>query len=190
MKHSYCNQLRRCLCTTQALRSSAGSFNYQADALTTWPILCTCTNAHIHNAKPFGCRCAVMPSQWLALGSLCATRVLWVITGLILMGYWLVTCRRLYHVSQVRIWAPKIPPGSSPTMQDMDSWHLLLREPIDVTAGWAASPVDTRPHSNNWVDWSNVSKVSCSTATPKWFHLELNLEPFDYMHTHTHYTYH
>ena len=35
----------------------------------------------------------------------------------------------------------------------------------DVTAGWAASPVDTRPlgpHLISWVDWSNVSKVSCS----------------------------
>ena len=43
--------------------------------------------------------------------------------------------------------------------------HLLPslhQVPIDVTAGWAASPVGTRPpgpHFNSWVD---VSKVSCS----------------------------
>jgi len=34
--------------------------------------------------------------------------------------------------------------------------------PIDVTAGWVASPVDTRLPAPSWVDWSNVSKVSCS----------------------------
>jgi len=26
--------------------------------------------------------------------------------------------------------------------------------PIDVTAGWAASPVDTRSPFNSWVNWS------------------------------------
>ena len=48
-------------------------------------------------------------------------------------------------------------------MQDMDSLHLLPEVPIDVTAGWVVSPVDTKPlgpHLNSWVDWSNVSKVS------------------------------
>ena len=40
-------------------------------------------------------------------------------------GARLVTHRRLNHISQVRVWAPKVPPGSSPTMQDIDSWHLL-----------------------------------------------------------------
>ena len=41
----------------------------------------------------------------------------------------------------------------------------LHQVPIDVTAGWAASPVGTRSpgtHFNSWVDWSSVSKVSCS----------------------------
>ena len=36
----------------------------------------------------------------------------------------------------------------------------LHQVPDDVTAGWAASPVGTRPpgpHFNGWVDWSNVS---------------------------------
>jgi len=63
------------------------------------------------------------------------------------------------------MWAPEVPPESSPTIQDMDSWHLLPQftpgTPIDVTAGWAASPVNTRPLNtilNSWVDWSNVSK--------------------------------
>ena len=38
----------------------------------------------------------------------------------------------------------------------------LRQVPIDVTPGWAAPPVGTRPpgsHFNSWVDWSNVSKV-------------------------------
>jgi len=37
----------------------------------------------------------------------------------------------------------------------------LHQIPNDVTAGWAASPVDTRslgPHLNSWIDWSDVSK--------------------------------
>ena len=41
-------------------------------------------------------------------------------------GAGLVTYRWQYHVSQVRVWAPKVPPGSSPTMQDMCSWHLHI----------------------------------------------------------------
>ena len=83
----------------------------------------------------------------------------------------------------------------------------LHQIPIDVTAGWAASSVGTRPPGppfNSWVDWSNVSKVSLfkeTTTTPKWPSWESNLEPFDYQadvlttwlcspppppHTHTH----
>ena len=41
----------------------------------------------------------------------------------------------------------------------------LHQVPIDVTVGWAASPVDNGPpgpHLYSWIDWSNVSKVSCS----------------------------
>ena len=35
--------------------------------------------------------------------------------------------------------------------------------PVDVTAGWAASLVNTRLlYLYSWVDWKNVSKVSCS----------------------------
>ena len=52
----------------------------------------------------------------------------------------------------------------------MESWAFASPElhqvPIDVTTGWAASPVFTRyPFRyplNSWVDWSNVGKVSCS----------------------------
>ena len=38
---------------------------------------------------------------------------------------------------------PKVPSGSSPTMQNMGSWYLLPQftpGTHDVTAGWAASP--------------------------------------------------
>ena len=57
----------------------------------------------------------------------------------------LVTHRRLCHVLQVRVWAPKVSPGFSPTKQDIDSWHLLPQISIDVTTGMTASLVDIRP---------------------------------------------
>jgi len=41
---------------------------------------------------------------------------------------------------------PKVPPGFSPALYDMDD---LLLIPIDVTNKWTASPVDTR--FNSWV---------------------------------------
>jgi len=48
---------------------------------------------------------------------------------------------------------------------DMDSSlafasPVITRYPLDVTTGWAAFPVYTSSF-NGWVDWSNVSKVSC-----------------------------
>ena len=85
----------------------------------------TYTHTHTQStskSKPFGCRWAVTPIQWPALGHLHTTQVLWVNAS---KSSWGMTMR-LYHASQVRVWAPKVWPGSSPTMQDMDSgWQLL-----------------------------------------------------------------
>ena len=57
----------------------------------------------------------------------------------------------------------------------------LHQVPIDVTAGWAASPVGTRPpgpHFNSWVDWSkflaqgnNNTKVAQLGIEPGTFRL-------------------
>ena len=40
-------------------------------------------------------------------------------------GAGLATCRRLYHVSQVRVWSQKVPSGFSLKKQVMNSWYLL-----------------------------------------------------------------
>ena len=81
----------------------------------------------------------------------------------------------------------------------------LLQVPIDVTAGWAASPVGTRPpgpHYNSWVDWSNENnflsqendnntKVA-SAGNRTWNLLITRLMPLPlgyaalHKHTHTH----
>ena len=73
----------------------------------------------------------------------------------------------------------------------------LHQVPIDVTAGWAASPVGTRPpgpHFNSWVDWSNVSKVSCSRkqqqhqsgpAGNRTWNLLITRRTHTHAHTHT-----
>jgi len=57
-------------------------------------------------------------------------------------GTWMVGCK-------VLMWAPEIPSIS-------DTWtvvgHLLIQVPIDVTAGWTASLVDTMSPFNSWVD--------------------------------------
>jgi len=69
------------------------------------------------------------------------------------------------HVSKVKVWALKLPPGPSPLVQldfvKIDNWILLSQIPIDadVAAGWVASPGSIL---YSCVDWSNVSKVSCS----------------------------
>ena len=71
---------------------------------------------------------------------------------------------------------------------------------IDVTAGWAASPVGTRPpgpHFNSWVDWSNVSKISCprkqkhqsgpaGNQTWNFSITRASTHPYPRTHTHTH----
>ena len=42
------------------------------------------------------------------------------------------------------------------------SYH---QAPIDVTAGWAASPVYARSQFNSWVSWSNMRNVSSKEIT-------------------------
>ena len=58
------------------------------------------------------------------------------------------------------------------------SYH---QAPIDVTAGWAASPVYARSQFNSWVNWSNMRNVSSKkiTTTPKCLEWESNLQPLD-----------
>jgi len=55
---------------------------------------------------------------------------------------------------------------------------ILHQVPIDVTAWWAASPVDTRPpgpHLYSWVDWNkflaqgNNNKVALMGTEPEIF---------------------
>ena len=87
-------------------------------------------------------------------------------------GAGLVTRRRTVQVS----WREVVEPStttSTPLSETRTLGHCfpsLHQVPIDVTAGWAASPVDTRPpgpHLNSWVDWNNVRKVSCSRKQQK-----------------------
>ena len=65
-------------------------------------------------------------------------------------------------MSRVMVQALKVSPRPQPLVrhgQQFDicfpSYYQVL---IDVTAGWTASLV---PHLYTWVDWGNVSKVSC-----------------------------
>ena len=57
----------------------------------------------------------------------------------------------------------------------------LNQVPTDVTAGWAASPVDTRP---SWVEWSNT----CTHYTYAHTHASTHIQT--HIHTHTHTTTH
>ena len=64
-------------------------------------------------------------------------------------GCTIVAPRRLYHVSQVR-WSH---------LELYETWTVGICSLVytDVTAGWTASPDDTRPTRspfNSWVDWS------------------------------------
>ena len=81
-------------------------------------------------------------------------------------GAELVTRRRNVQVSWREVTEPKVPQYLNTTKRDKDSWGIcfpsLHQVPIDATAGWAVSPVDTSPPGPRWVYWSNVSKVSCS----------------------------
>ena len=107
-------------------------------------------------------------AQWPALGHLCATQVLWVSAGMSSWG----------RTSNPRETVPCLTGEGVGTQSPTWTFNCYMRHgqfsicfpskhqvPIDVTAGWAASPVGTRPpgpHFNSWVDWSNVSKISCS----------------------------
>ena len=79
----------------------------------------THTHSHTQKAKPSA---AVLAQS--ALEHLCTTRVIGVSDSAqaIPPGAGLVTHRRLYHVPQVKAWAPKVPPGTLPAVCDMDSW--------------------------------------------------------------------
>ena len=63
---------------------------------------------------------------------------------------------------RVVVWAHKVPPGPHP-LADMDSSltvasPVITRHPSMLQLG-GLTPA---PHLYSWVDWSNVSKVSCS----------------------------
>ena len=54
--------------------------------------------------------------------------------------------------------------------------------PIDVTARWAPSLVNTSSYLYSWVDWSSVSKLSCSRKEQQHqsgYHRASNPQPFD-----------
>ena len=78
----------------------------------------------------------------------------------------LVTHRKLYHVWQMRVWAPKVSPGSSPSLQGMVRWYLLPQAPINV----CCSPVDTRPLSPHLNSWKVPGSIpSAATLVLLWF---------------------
>jgi len=74
----------------------------------------------------------------------------------------LVPCRWHVQCDGVGAQSPNWP------LADMDSSLTLIpsyyQAPIDVTARWSVSLVDTKSPFNSWVNWSNVSSVS-STHT-------------------------
>ena len=94
------------------------------------------------------------------------------------------TSKRLYHVSQVRVWAHKVPPGSSPTMQDMDSWYLLPQVPDDVMAGWAAIPADTTATRYPFKQLGRLEKVSYTRKQQQ--HQSGHTYAHAHAHTHVH----
>ena len=59
----------------------------------------------------------------------------------------LVTCRRLCHVSQVRVWMPEVPPGSSPAQTSSICFLSLI----------------TRSSFKQLIRWSNVSNTHTCT---------------------------
>ena len=118
--------------------------------------ICTpaCTQRHRHathkkakaKSKVFW---LLLNSHTYPLGHLSATQVLWISAG---KSSWagLVTRRKLYHASQIRVWAPEVPPGSLPTMQDMDSCLLLHN-------------THTHPHAH-----THAHKHRCHTTALPW----------------------
>ena len=74
---------------------------------------------------------------------------------------------------------PKVPPWSSPNMQNMDSWHLFPQLP-NIQWHYSSAgcfPRPLAPHLNSWVDWSNVSKVLSSRNNSNTKVTTLGIEP-------------
>jgi len=50
------------------------------------------------------------------------------------------------------VWAPEVPPGPHPLMRQFDiCFPSLCQVPIDVTAGWVASPVFKWGHTHTHI---------------------------------------
>ena len=81
-------------------------------------------------AKPSAVLAQLHLTSESTLGHLCTTQVLEVSADKSSWDW----ISNPYHVSQVKVWAPEVPPGSSPPSQ--------YQVPIDVTDGWAVSPID------------------------------------------------
>jgi len=94
---------------------------------------------------------------------------------------------------KMKVWAPKVPPGPHPLArhgQQFDICFPSLHQ--DVTAGWAASPVGTRPPGPHltlsWVDWNNVSKgpvVAVVVVSLSKEHTQTHTHTNTHTHTHT-----
>ena len=78
----------------------------------------------------------------------------------------LVTRRRTIQVSQIEVAEPKVPQRPHTVKRDKDSWaftpSILTGYPLMLQLGGLLPQLTPGPHLYSWVDWSNVSKVSCS----------------------------
>jgi len=63
------------------------------------------THTHTHTRKAFGSHLVVIPNQWTSTGIPVHH------SGAIRVSARLVTCRRLYYASQMKVWAPMVPLG-------------------------------------------------------------------------------
>ena len=107
----------------------------------------THTRARTQKAKPSAAVLAQsrLPSEpVLGHCDMCATQVPGV-SQVNSPGTGLVTFRRLYHVAQVKVWAPKVPPRCSPTVCDMDNWlPANSKYPLMLQLGWLLPQQATR----------------------------------------------
>jgi len=92
-------------------------------------ILYACTVlTHTSKKKAFGCCKMVMNQYWMQKSALANS-----------FGVGLLTCGGVYHL---KVWVSNCYARQGQLGICFPSLHQV---PIDVTAGWAASPVDTRP---------------------------------------------
>jgi len=109
----------------------------------------THTHAHTHKVKKQNKAKSLAAARWPAhrpsevLGCLGTNQALWASAGKSTWGGLMVPRRWGCSMSNVMVWAPKVPPGShriSGNWQQFDICFQVASYPLNVSAGWAVSP--------------------------------------------------